>query len=207
MKLYTAKLAPNPRRVHMFLAEKGLWETVERVELDLATQTKVPIHLERNPTGLVPVLELDDGRFLTESRAICSYLEHLHPEPNLMGETPEERAFIEMFDRRVEWSVLLPLMNWVRHAHPALGKLENPQIPDFAEACSEKAKAALVWLDADLAERDFVAGNRFTVADITAFSGLEFARLVKFKPWEIHPNIARWRDAVKARPSADASLA
>ena len=207
MKLYTAKLAPNPRRVHMFLAEKGLWEKVEKVHLDLATQTKVPEHLGRNPMGLVPVLELDDGRFLTESRAICTYLEHLQTEPNLMGETPEERAFIEMFDRRVEWGVLLPVANWVRHGHPGLAVLEKPQIQAFADASAEKAKVAMEWLNADLADRAYVAGNRFTIADITAFAALEFGRIVKFKPWEVHPNIARWREAVKARPSADAGLA
>ena len=201
MKLYTAKLAPNPRRVHLFLAEKGLYDSIERIELDLATQTKVPDHLGRNPLGLVPVLELDDGRFLTESRAICSYIEAIHPEPNLMGLIPEERAFIEMFDRRIEFGVLYPLANWVRHSHPGLAVLENPQIAQVADVASEKARDAMVWLDEDLSQRDYVAGNRFTIADITTFCALEFARLVKFKPWETYPNIARWRYQVKARPA------
>jgi glutathione S-transferase len=205
MKLYTARLAPNPRRVTMFLAEKGLSDTVERVEMDLATDTKTDEHLARHPLGLLPVLELDDGTHLSESRAICSYLEAVHPEPNLMGYSPEERAFIEMFDRRVEFALLAPVAGWVRHGHPGLARLEPVQIEAYAELSGKKAQAAAEWLDADLSHRAYIAGNRFTIADITAFCALEFGRIVKFKPWEHHAHIARWREAILARPSAQAA--
>lgn len=201
MKLYSSKLAPNPRRVNLFIAEKGLGDRIERVDMDLATETKTPEHFRRDPHGLLPVLELDDGRFLSESRAICSYLEAIQPEPALMGDTPEERAFLEAIDRRVEFAVLYPLASWVRHGHPGLLALENPQLPDWAAASEAKARKAVAWLADDLSGRDFVAGNRFTIADITAFCALEFARLVKFRPWEEHPAIARWREALQARPA------
>jgi glutathione S-transferase len=205
MKLYTGKLPPNPRRVNIFIAEKGLGDRIEMIELDLATQAKQPDHLARHPQGLVPVLELDDGRFLTESRAICSYLEHLVPEPNLLGETPEERAFIEMFDRRIEFGVLMPLAQWVRHGHPGLAVLEKPQVPDYAAASQAKAREAMAWLNDDLAKRTWVAGERFTIADITCFAAIEFARIVKFRAWEDHEHIARWRSAMLARPAVAAN--
>jgi glutathione S-transferase len=204
MKLYTAKLAPNPRRVNQFVAEKGLWDRIERIDLELHTDAKAPEHLKRDPQGLLPVLELDDGRFVRESRAICSYLEMIAPEPNLMGETPEERVFIEMFDRRIEFAVLYPLANWVRHGHPGLAVLEQPQVPDWAASAQAKARAAMAWLNDDLAHRDWVAGNRFTIADITCFCAIEFARLVKFRAWEEHPHVARWREAMLARPATAA---
>lgn len=204
MKLYTAKVAPNPRRVHMFIAEKGLGEVITFEVMELATGSKTPEHKARNPLGQLPVLELDDGRHLSESRAICSYLEGLYPEPNLMGETPEERAFIEMYDRQIELSVLYPIANWVRHGHPGLVTLEPVQVADWAALAEGKARAAMHWLDDALKGRDYVAGNRFTIADITCLCALEFARLMRFKPWEEHPNIARWREAVSARPSASA---
>lgn len=202
MKLYTARLAPNPRRVTMFVAEKALADRIETVSLDLATQTKTPEHFARHPFGLLPVLELDDGSMLSESRAICSYLETIEPEPNLMGHTPVEKAFIEMHDRHVEFALLAPVAGWVRHGHPGLVALEPVQVEAYAQLSAGKARKAADWLDMHLSDRAYMAGNRFTVADITAFCALEFARLVKFKPWETHSHIARWREAVLARPSA-----
>jgi glutathione S-transferase len=149
------------------------------------------------------VLELDDGRFLAESRAICTYLESLYPEPNLMGTTGEERAFIEMADRQVEFHLMLSIANFVRHTHPGLLALENPQFPDFGAAQGKRMLEAARLFDAQLATRPWIAGNRFTIADITAFCAVEFARLVKFKPADaglVH--LAAWRDRVAARPSA-----
>jgi glutathione S-transferase len=201
MKLYTARMAPNPRRVSIFLAEKGLTDRIEQVVMELSTDAKTPEHLARNHLGQLPVLELDDGRFLSESRAICTYLEAIAPEPNLMGTTPEERAFIEAFDRKIEFQVLWPLANWVRHGHPGLVVLEKTQVADWAALSETKARAAMAWLDDDLSQREWVAGGRFTIADITCFCAIEFARLMKFKPWEEHANIARWREAMRARPS------
>jgi glutathione S-transferase len=203
MKLHTSARAPNPRRVDMFIAEKGI-EGITRELVDLnAGEHWASAFTARNPLSRVPVLELDDGRFLAESRAICSYLEHLHPEPNLMGINAEERAFIEMADRQVEFHLLAPIANYVRHTHPGLLVLENPQFPDFGAAQGERMLANAKVFDALLAARKWMAGDRFTIADITAFCGIEFARLVKFKPADaglVH--LAAWRDRVAQRPSA-----
>jgi glutathione S-transferase len=205
MKLHTSSRAPNPRRVEMFLADKGI-EGLERVEVDLnAGAHRAPAFLALNPMARVPVLELDDGRFLAESRAICTYLEGLHPEPNLMGRNPEERAFIEMADRQVEFHLLMTIANAVRHTHPGLAVLEQPQFPDFGRSQGEKIVAAARLFDDRLAAQPWMAGDRFTVADITAFCGIEFARLAKFKPSDAGlAHLAAWRDRVAERPSARA---
>ncbi|NHZ79233.1 glutathione S-transferase family protein [Massilia sp. CCM 8695] len=204
MKLYISNFAPNPRRVTMFIAEKGI-TGIEPVMIDLATnEHKSERFVAKNPLARVPALELDDGRVLTETRAICTYLEGLHPEPNLMGEGFEERAFIEMADRRVELHLLLGIANCVRHTHPGLAMLEQPQFPEFGASQGEKMREHARWLDGELAKRPFVAGERFTVADITAWCALEFARgLMKFKPGaEGMANLQAWRDRIAERPSA-----
>jgi glutathione S-transferase len=203
MKLYTSSRAPNPRRVDMFLAEKGVHD-IARVEVDLnAGQHREPAFLARNPLARVPVLELDDGRFLAESRAICTYLEALYPEPNLMGRDGEERAFIEMADRQVEFSVFAIGANYIRHTHPGLAALEQPQFPDFGKSQGEKMLHGMRWLDGRLAAQPFIAGERFTIADITAFCAVEFLRLVKFKPTDAGlAHLAGWRDRIAERPSA-----
>jgi len=203
MKLHTSSRAPNPRRVDMFIAEKGI-EGIERELIDLnAGEHRTSAFATRNPMARVPVLELDDGRFLAESRAICTYLESLYPEPNLMGTTGEERAFIEMADRQVEFHLMLSIANFVRHTHPGLLALENPQFADFGGAQGQRMLEAARLFDAQLATRPWIAGNRFTIADITAFCAIEFARLVKFKPADAGlAHLAAWRDRVAARPSA-----
>jgi glutathione S-transferase len=203
MKLHTSARAPNPRRVDMFIAEKGI-EGITREFVDLnAGEHRGPGFTARNPMARVPVLELDDGRFLAESRAICTYLEGLHPEPNLMGVNSEERAFIEMADRQVEFHLLATIANHARHTHPGLSALESPQFPDFGAAQGKKMLEAARLFDTQLASRAWIAGDRFTIADITAFCAIEFARLVKFKPADeglIH--LAAWRDRMAERPSA-----
>lgn len=204
MKLYTSSRAPNPRRVTMFIAEKGI-EGIEEVNIDLMTgQNRSEDFLARNPLGRVPVLELGDGRVLTETRAICTYLEGLHPEPNLMGDGFEERAFIEMADRRMELHLLLGIANCVRHTHPALAVLEQPQFGDFGASQGEKMRDTARWLDGVLAGQPYVAGQRFTIADITAFCALEFARgMMKFRPGaEGMMHLQEWRDRIADRPSA-----
>jgi len=203
MKLHTSLRAPNPRRVDMFIAEKGI-TGIERVVLDLNKgEHRTAAFALRNPMARVPVLELDDGRCLAESRAICTYLEGLHPEPNLMGVTAEERAFIEMADRQVEMYLLAAIANFVRHTHPGLAVLENPQFPDFGAVQGERMLEAAGRFDAQLANRPWLAGDRFTIADITGYCGVEFARLVKFKPSDAGlAHLAAWRDRVAARPSA-----
>lgn len=204
MKFYTSSRTPNPRRVAMFMAEKGLAD-VEQVQIDLSSgQNRGAEFLEKNPFGRVPVLELDDGRLLSETRAICSWLEGYVPEPNLMGEGYDERAFIEMTDRRVELHLFFGIANCVRHTHPGLAMLEQPQFADFGASQGEKMRDTARWLDRTLADQPFVAGQRFTIADITAFCALEFARgLMKFRPSaEGMPHLQAWRDRIAERPSA-----
>ncbi|WP_332738291.1 glutathione S-transferase family protein [Hydrogenophaga sp.] len=205
MKLYVSPRAPNPRRVQMFLVEKAI-EGLALVNIDLnAQEHKQAAYLAKSPLARVPALELDDGRVLTETRAICTYLEGLHPEPNLMGRDAQERAFIEMADRRMEWYLMLPLANAIRHTHPGLAPLEQPQFPDFGLSQLAKAKETAVWLDAELQRQAWVAGDRFTIADITAFCTVEFGKLMRFKPADagLHA-LQAWRDTVAARPSAAA---
>jgi glutathione S-transferase len=152
----------------------------------------------------VPALELEDGRVLTETRAICTYLEGLYPEPNLMGVDFEERAFIEMTDRRVELYLLGSIANSIRHTHPGLAALEQPQFPDFGHSQAVKVREIAGWFDTVLSHQPWMAGQRFTIADITAFCALEFARgLMKFKPAdEGLIALQAWRDRLAERPSS-----
>ncbi|MEK7660447.1 MAG: glutathione S-transferase family protein [Pseudomonadota bacterium] len=201
MKLYTAKIAPNPLRVEYFLKEKGIFDEVELVQVELATEAKEPSHQKRHIFGRVPVLELDDGQMLSESRAICTYLEELYPEPNLMGKNGVERAFIEMHDRQVELHVFFPIANWIRHSHPGLATLEIPQCPDWAASSEATARKNTAIIDVELGKKPYVAGDNFTIADITLYCALNFARLGRFKAWEVHANIAIWREKNLERPA------
>ena len=201
MRLYTSQRAPNPRRVTMFIAAKGI-EGIEIVDVDLAAGGhRASDFTALNPLARVPVLVLDDGRALSETRAICTYLEGLYPEPNLMGADFTERAFIEMADRRMELHLLLEIAHCVRHTHPGLAMLEQPQFPDFGAAQGEKMRTTARWLDGELGKQPYVAGERFTIADITAFCALEFARgLMRFRPGaEGMENLQAWRDRMAER--------
>lgn len=202
MQLYVSSRAPNPRRVLMFLAEKGV--QLPQVNVDLnAQEHKSAAFRAKSPLARIPALELDDGRVLTETRAICTFIEGLHPEPNLMGVDATERAFIEMADRRVEWYFMLPIGNCVRHTHPGLAPLEQPQFPDFGRSQGEKLRETAAWLDAELQRQPWIAGERFTIADITAFCALEFARLIRFQAGaEGFAALQAWRDRMAERPSA-----
>lgn len=202
-KLYNSNLAPNPRRVRIFLAEKGV--SVPRVEVDLARlEQKAPEFKALNPFQTIPVLELDDGTRIAESMAICRYVEALWPEPNLFGVDPLERATIEMWQRQLEWRLLLPIAQVVRHVHPRMANMEIPQVPDWAAANRPKALDAMAIVDEALSGRPFIAGDRFTVADITGLVALDFARSARLAipPELVHLN--RWHEALKARPSAAA---
>ena len=204
MKLHTSARAPNPRRVLMFMAEKNI-TGIDLVQVDLGKgEHRSEAFLALNPLGQVPVLELDDGRLLSETRAICTWLEGLQPQPNLMGEGFEERALIEMMDRRCELQLLLRIANCVRHSHPGLAALEQPQFGDFGASQGEKVRHSARWLDGVLAHQPYVAGERFTIADITAFCALEFARgLMRFRPGaEGMGSLQAWRDRVAERASA-----
>ncbi len=204
MKLYVSPRAPSPRRVTMFLAEKGVTH-LEQVSISIAQgEHKQAAFLAKSPQAKLPALELDDGRVLTETRAICTYLEGCYPEPNLMGVDFEERAFIEMTDRRIEFYLLGGFANCIRHTHPGLAPLEQPQFPEFGHSQGQKVRDIARWLDGELARQPFVAGLRFTIADITTFIALEFARgLMKYNPGEegLH-HLQAYRDRWLDRPSA-----
>lgn len=200
MRLYVSPRAPNPRRVTMFMAAKGIGG-IELVDVDLnAGAHRSADFIALNPLARVPVLVLDDGRALSETRAICTYLEGLHPEPNLMGRDASERAFIEMADRRMELHLMLETALCVRHTHPGLAALEQPQFPEFGAAQGVRMRTTARWLDGELGRQAYVAGERFTIADITAFCALEFARgLLKFRPGEEGmPQLQAWRDRIAA---------
>ena len=206
MQLYIAPRAPNPRRVQMFMAEKNI-TNINLVNVDLNQgEHRGAAFLTKSPQAKVPALELDDGRVLTETRAICTYLEGLYPEPNLMGHDFEDIAFIEMADRRAEWTLLVGAANAIRHTHPGLAALEQPQFPAFGQSQLEKLKTNAKVFDKILQTQTWMAGPRFTIADITAFCTLEFARgLLKFSPAQegLHA-LQNWRDRVNERESARA---
>lgn len=205
MKLYDTPLAPNPRRVRWFMAEKGI-DDIEIVALDLfAGQHKTPEYLGKAGLPNVPMLEMDDGTCVTESIAICRYLEAKYPEPNLFGRSPEETAVIEMWLRRAEMMVATPMMQGVRHTHPAMGKLEA-QVPAVGEYGLAGATSALRVLDRRLEGREWIAADRLTIADIVAFTGLDFARMIRFQLPEGLANVARWAEAMRSRPAAAAGM-
>jgi glutathione S-transferase len=205
MKLYDTPLAPNPRRVRWFMAEKGI-EDIEVVTLNLMQgEHKTPEYLRKAGLANVPMLELDDGTCITESVAICRYLESRYPEPNLFGHTPQETAVIEMWMRRGELMVSLPFMNMVRHSHPAMAALET-QSPEMAERGRTGGLGGLKVLDRRLAETEWLAGERITIADIVAFSGLDFGRMVKFQAPEELTHVTRWVAAMRERPAAKAGM-
>ncbi len=203
MKLYNSNVAPNPRRVRIFLAEKGV--SIPHVEVDLAKlDHKAEAFSSLNPFQTIPLLELDDGTVLSESIAICRYVEELHPEPNLFGRTPLERATVEMWQRRAEWHLLLPIAQVFRHSHPHMAAMEQPQVADWAEANRPRVLRNLRTFDEALAHRDYLAGDRFTVADITGLVALDFMRPARLTIPPDLTNLTGWRQRLAARPSASA---
>jgi len=204
MKLYTSHRAPNPRRVRWVMAEKGI-EDVEVLEVDILTgEHKTPEYRTRVGVPHVPALELDDGTMISESVAICRYLEALYPEPNLFGRDAREQAVIEMWTRRCEFYLANPIMLSVRHSHPALAALEAVQIPQLAEYNRVAAEKFMKTLDRRLADHQFLAADRFTIADVVAVVGLDFARLIKYRPPEELTHLARWLAECRTRPAAAA---
>lgn len=200
MLLYDAPRAPNPRRVRIFLAEKGVDLPTREIDL-MALEHMETDYARINPLRAVPALVLDDGAVLTESVAICRYIEWLHPDPPLFGRDGREQAFVEMWQRRMEFALFLPVAFAFRHSHPRMAVLERPQFPDFAEAQRSRAAQAMRYLDAELSDRAFVAGEEFTIADITAFVALELTKLARIGVPEDLNHLARWRALVGARPS------
>ena len=202
MKLYDSTHAPNPRRVRIFLAEKGIEVPLHPVDLGKAENRQAP-YLEKNPLGGVPMLELDDGTCLAESVAICRYFEAVQPEPPLMGGDAVDRALVEMWQRRMETEVFSNITQVFRNTHEFF-KGRITQVPAYGEACRAAALKRLTWLDEELADRAFVAGERFTIADITALCGIDFGRVVKIGIQPDQKHLARWYEAVSSRPSAKA---
>lgn len=202
MKLYDSKMAPNPRRVRIFLAEKGVEVPVVQVDLAKA-ENRRPEFLARNPMGTLPVLELDDGTCIAETVAICRYFERTQPEPPLMGVGARGEAVVEMWQRRMELEVALPIMQVFRNTHEFF-KGRIPQVPEYGELCRRMALKRLAWLDQELAGRPFVAGDHYTIADITALCGIDFGRPTGIRIAPEWKHLARWHEAVGARPSAKA---
>ncbi|MBV9078476.1 MAG: glutathione S-transferase [Methylobacteriaceae bacterium] len=203
MKLYVIPRAINPRRVLWFLAEKGM--TIETVPLDMGKlEHKEPAYTAINPAQRAPALVLDDGAVITESVAICRYLEEIRSEPPLFGEGALERATVETWNRRAEFELMLPVAFTFRHSHPFMASMEVPQVPEWAEVSRSKVAPFLEVLDRHLADRTYLAGDRFTIADITAACSLDFMRLPKIPVPDGLDHLRRWREEVGRRPGASA---
>ena len=202
MKIYETRTAPNPRRVRVFLAEKGI--DVEYVQLDLQKGENISAEmLKKNPSGKVPVLELDDGTCIAETMAICRYFEALHPEPALMGKTPLEQAQIESWQRLVEFNFLVPVGMCFQHSTGYFRDRMTP-VPEFGKVSGEMALTFLDKLEQRLGESTYVAGEQFSVADITLLCAIDFGRVVKLRLQDQHVHLKRWYEMVAARPSAQA---
>lgn len=201
MKLLDGGKAPNPRRVRIFLAEKGIEIPMEPIDMG-ALGHKGELVSSHNRLQRLPVLVLDDGSALTESVAICRYFEELYPEPPLMGTDALDKARVEMWQRRMELNLMLPVANVFRHAHPAMVEWEVPQIKEFSEANRPKVIDALIWLNDELAGRPFIAGDQFTIADITAMIAVDFMKPARIEIPEGLDNLMRWYRSVKERPSS-----
>jgi glutathione S-transferase len=202
MKIYESRNAPNPRRVRIFLAEKGIQVPYEEIDIVKAVN-RGPEFRQKNPLGTVPVLELDDGTCISESVAICRYFEEIHPQPPLFGSGAKERALVEMWNRRIEFNLLQPIADAFRQRHDFFkGRIR--QVPEYAEVQRLNAEDGLVWLDQELAARRFIAGDRFSIADITAVVAIDFGRVSKIAIKPDQQNLARWHAEVSARPSTRA---
>lgn len=203
MKLYNAPIpAPNPRRVRIFLAEKGVSVPLEDVSLRDRAH-KAPEFKQKNSLGQLPVLALDDGTHLSESVAICRYLEELHPTPPLFGRTALERANVDMWIRRIEMTVMTPVgAVWV-HTHPLTSRL-GTQYKDYGESNRERYAKALQWFDRELEGREFVVGGSYTMADIIGLVTVDFATFIGLDMPADTPHLHAWHARVSARPSARA---
>ncbi len=201
MKLYSAPdPAPNPRRVRIFMAEKGISIPEEMVSLR-KREHKAPEFRAKNAMGQIPVLELDDGTTISETVSICRYLEEFHPTPPLFGRTPFERAQVDMWIRRVEFVLMLPVGQFWRHAHPITAPLLT-QFKDFGESNRATYAAACRIFDKELAGRDFLSGDAYTMADICALTTIDFGKFAGILVPDDVPNLSAWHARVSTRPSA-----
>jgi glutathione S-transferase len=201
MKLIETATAPNPRRVRIFLAEKGL--TVERENRDLGS-LKTDEFSTLNPWQRVPILMLDDGTCISETVAICRYFEELNPTPALFGRDPVSKALVEMWQRRVELGLFAAVAHAFRHLHPSMKTMEVPQVAEWGEANKPKALEALTLLDRQLATHPFIAGATYSIADITALVAIDFMKPARIPRPGDTPHLDRWYEAVSSRPSSRA---
>jgi glutathione S-transferase len=202
MRLYDSATAPNPRRVRIFLAEKGISVPTEQVDI-AARANRAAAFRAKNPFGQVPVLELDDGTCISESVAICRYFEELQPEPPLFGVGAKERALVEMWNRRAELELTQRVFLCFQNTSDFF-KGRMPQVPEYGAIAKQRAEETLALLDGVLADRPFLAGDRLSIADITALVGVDFGRVIKLRPSPEQKNLLRWHAALSARPSAKA---
>ncbi|MBI3801495.1 MAG: glutathione S-transferase family protein [Deltaproteobacteria bacterium] len=199
MKLYSDPRQPNVRRVLMFILEKGIDVPIQEMSLQNG-EHKTEEFRAKNPLGQVPLLELTDGTYVSESVSICRYLEECYPEKPLFGTTPAERAHIDMWQRRMELRVFIPAVEYGHHTHPFFAP-RIKQFPDWGASNREVIEATYDWLEQELRSRPFIYGESFTIADITGFNGVQLAEV-----WGIgiqnRGNLAKWRDGINARESA-----
>jgi glutathione S-transferase len=213
MKIHDIPGFPNPLRVRIALAEKGLTDQVEFVKVDLpGAEHKDAAFLAKNPTGTVPVLELDDGLFISECTAITEYIDNLDGRPTLTGVTPREKAVIHMMQKRAESELIDPIGDYVHHATPGLGAaLQAHKSPDWAgredwgRRRRAKAEAGMRYFDGVLRDQPYVAGDQFSMADITVLEGLVFAGFAQIPVPEDHTALTAWRARVEQRPSVKAA--
>ncbi|KFZ30624.1 glutathione S-transferase [Pseudidiomarina salinarum] len=204
MKLYETAIAPNPRRVRMFLAEKELLDQVEFVEIDLLKgENRTAEFAARNPMKKVPVLELDDGNHIAETMAICRYFEAAYPDaPTMLGDTPREKALVEQWLRWVEFYFFMPTGMCFQHSTGYFKDRMKP-IPEWGEECHKNIISFMEFLNSQLADRDYICCDRFTAADINAFTTVEFARVVQIRVSELElPHLQEWYQRIKGRSSA-----
>ena len=202
MKLHDSAMAPNPRRVRIFLAEKGI--EVPTVQVDLGkSENREPPFLALNPLGGVPILELDDGSVISESVAICRYFEETQPEPALLGSDAQDRANVEMWQRRAELVLFNNVTGCFRNTHDFF-KGRIPQVAEYGAVCKEGAISSLGFFDDRLSNSEFLSGDAYTIADITALVALDFGRISEIRIGPEHKHLTRWYETVSNRPSANA---
>ncbi|MGN6515771.1 MAG: glutathione S-transferase family protein [Rhizomicrobium sp.] len=205
MKLYDETMpAPNPRKVRIYLAEKGIQVPTERLRM-MKREHKAPEFLAKNPLGQVPVLELDDGTYLSESIAICRYFEALHPQPPLFGRDAREGAFVEMWMRRAEFRLWAPMGQVWINDDPRTAAVNPTQFPEYGQKNRKIVAHAMTWLDAELADgRAWLAGDNYSMADIVLLCGIDFAKFVNMDMPADAKHLRAWHERVSARPSAGA---
>ncbi|MGX1098428.1 glutathione S-transferase family protein [Amorphus sp. MBR-141] len=200
MKLYDSPRAANPRRVRIFLAEKDI--VIETVPVDIMAGEHLEDTFTRlNPLQRLPVLVLDDGTVIAESVAICRYFEETHPDPPLFGRDPKEKALVEMWQRHVEFGLLIPAQHAFRHINPAMRELEVPQVPDWGEANKSKILSFLSILEQQLCHDEFIVGDTYSIADITALVGMDSLKLAKVRVPDELERLKKWHDRASSRPS------